>query len=111
MAALNGLLELPRISKENDVLCGLRYREHIRQAHLSGLVHEQNIDRLMKFWARPKPRGTTSHMTTGFESFQWCGVFGHELKFRDVIFSFRHLLHTPYREACLGRCFPCAIQQ
>ena len=71
MAALNGLLELPRISKENDVPCGLRYREHIRQAHLSGLVHEQNIDRLVKFWARPKPRGTAGDMTTGFESFQW----------------------------------------
>ena len=49
---------------------GLRYREHIRQAHLRGLVHEQNIDRLVKFWARPEPRCTAGDMTAGFESFQ-----------------------------------------
>ena len=97
--------------KENDVLCGLRYREHIRQAHLSGLVHEQNIDRLVKFWARPKPRGTAGYMTTGFKSFQWCGVVGHELKVWEAVFRFRHLLHTTYGEPCLGCGFPCAIQQ
>jgi hypothetical protein len=34
MATLNGLLELPRISKENDIPRRLRYREHIRQGLL-----------------------------------------------------------------------------
>jgi hypothetical protein len=53
MTSLDRLLELARVAEQHQALRRLRDREHVRERHLPGLVHEQHVHRLQELGSRP----------------------------------------------------------
>ena len=68
MAALDRLLQLLRVTKQNDIFRGLRDGQHIRQRHLSRLVNEKNVYRFEVLFPRPKPGGATDDLNAATQS-------------------------------------------
>ena len=51
--ALKRLLQLLRISEKDDALRGLRHGKNVGERHLTGFIHEQDVDRFFEFFPRP----------------------------------------------------------
>ncbi len=62
MRALDDLRQLARIADQHDVLCGATHGDHVGQPHLSGLVHEQPVERLHVLVAGEEPGGGADNM-------------------------------------------------
>src|SRR3954469_16511076 len=55
VTALLWLFQLLRIPEQYEAASGGGTRQHVRQRHLPGFVHEQNVDGIHEVLSRPKP--------------------------------------------------------
>ena len=60
MHALEGLLELLRITQQHDVARTAAHGHHVGQGHLPGLVDEERVDDPGHLFARPQPGGSAN---------------------------------------------------
>ena len=68
MTALDRLLQLLGVTKQNDIFRSLGDGQHIRQRHLPRLINEKNVYRFEVFLPRPKPGGATDDLSAATQS-------------------------------------------
>src|ERR1700677_1365190 len=68
MTATKRLLQLLRITQQDNALRGLRDGDDVYQRHLPGFVHEKHIHGFEIILLRPEPRGSCKDMGSAKES-------------------------------------------
>src|ERR1035441_6288511 len=78
MATLLWLVELLGIAEQHQALCGLRYRQDVREGHLPRLINEKYVHCLEIILARPQPSCTRNHLSAGAERHKRLRIVGDE---------------------------------
>src|ERR1700730_13069949 len=103
MAALRGLVQLPGIAQQYQVLGGVRDGEYVGERHLRGLVDEEDVHSVLSLWACPKPRGTRGHIISSSQRVKEFVIPIDEGQVRLVFLITVRLLYAPHLLASL-RC-------
>jgi hypothetical protein len=56
------LVELSRIPQHDQVPCGMRNGQHVRERQLSGFIHDQHVHTVAELRSRPSPRGSAEQL-------------------------------------------------
>src|SRR5437763_2473321 len=102
MAPLRGLVQLPRIAQQYQILGGVGHAEYVGKRHLRGLVEEEDVHSVLSLWACPKPRGTRSHIIISSQRVKEFVIALDKRELRQIVLVAVHLLSAPHQLACLS---------
>jgi hypothetical protein len=105
MAALQGLLQLLRVSEQNEIFRRLGSGQDIRQRHLPGLVDEKHVYRFKVFLSGPKPGCAGDNVRAFVQRRKRLIVIGRQRNAGRI--EVRFLFHLLYASKTFETCLLC----
>src|SRR6266513_4732253 len=103
MAPLRGLVQLPRIAQQDQVLGGMRNGEYVGERHLRGLVDEEDVHSVLSLFACPKPGGAAGDLMPRPQRLEQLLVVARKGQMRLIVLRVVGLLDASDVDACLLR--------